>query len=64
MKTYDKICPLLAFEGSNPKCRGSDCAFAHPKQKSTVDEDGNIRFENDGWYCLVRDFLITMANRE
>ena len=64
MKTYDKICPLLVFSGSSPKCRGSQCAFAAPKQKTTVDAEGNIRFEDDGWYCLVRDFLIEMANRE
>ena len=64
MKTYDKICPLLVFSGGNPKCRGHECAFAHPKQKTTVDKEGNTRYEKDGWYCLVQDFLITMANRE
>ena len=56
---YEKYCPLIAFD-----CKGSQCAFANAKHKSTVDKDGNMRFENDGWYCLVRDFLVTIASRK
>jgi len=59
---YDKICPLLIGDGTNPKCRGSQCAFANIKHKAVPDEDGKLQFEKDGWYCLVRDFLMSMAN--
>ena len=60
---YEKICPLFNHRANN-KCQGSQCAFANIKRKSTVDEDGNMRFVPDGWYCLVRDFLITISSRE
>jgi len=56
---YEKMCPLI-----NDKCRGSQCSFACPKHKTSVDTDGDIKFEKDGWYCLVRDFLITISSRE
>ena len=59
---YDKICPLLSSNlAGNNRCKGTFCAFSAPKHKSFVDDTGQIQFKNDGWYCLVCDFLITMV---
>ena len=64
-----KICPLIfrAAENVIPAmghCKESACMFWAIKKKSHVNEDGNIVFVDASGYCLVRDFLVSVTNRE
>ncbi len=66
MFTYDKICPLLNSKiPSENKCKGQKCAFA--VKESKMKWDGKTQtYLPDGFneYCLVRNFLFALANRE
>ena len=57
--TDEKYCPL-----TNAHCKCSSCMFWAIKKKSHVNKEGEIIFVDAGGYCLVRDFLLTVINRE
>ena len=60
-----KICPIFHRRTDyNGICLEEKCMFWAIKKKSHVNKDGNIVFAVVGGYCLVRDFLVSVTNRE
>ena len=61
---HGKYCPIRQSKYPALKCLEEKCMFWAIKKKSHVNKDGNLIFVDADGYCLVRDFLLTMINRE
>ena len=59
MRDTEKYCPLMKVH-----CTLSSCMFWAVQKKSDVDKEGKIIFVDGEGYCLVRDYLLAVINRE